>query len=253
MNAPDTSQARVLVCDDDPDARALISSTMTAAGYNVVEAGDGAEAQEICLVQLPDVIVMDIMMPKMTGMEFLAWFREAVTDPYVPVLLLTALDQVDNRVAGLAQGADDYVTKPFHYRELQARVEALLRVRSLNMSLRERSRELERSNQELHKAQAMLLQNEREMVAARMAGAAAHNLGQPLTTLFLNLYILEKYFAAQDASLDAVTRESIEAMSVIRAQCGAMKEILSKLRALDPEKTRDYVGETKIFDIESKG
>ena len=243
----DSARKTILVCDDDPDARGLIGSTMSALGYDVIEAADGREAQSVCRAGLPDVIVMDIMMPNLTGLEFVKWFRSEYRDPYVPVLLLTALDQLETRVEGLSLGADDYVTKPFHYRELQARVQALLRVKELTGSLRERTLALEAANAELQRAQSLLLQQEREMVAARMAGAAAHNLGQPLTTLFLNLYVLEKHFAtASDAAAEK------EALGVIKEQCRTMKEILSKLQVVDPARTTDYVGNTKIVDLDVK-
>lgn len=252
MTDSKTNTPVILVCDDDRDARSLICSTISALGYDTREAYDGVDAQAQCRAALPDLIVMDIMMPRMTGLEFVQWFREEIQDPFVPILMLTALDQIESRVEGLSLGADDYVTKPFHFRELQARVQALLRVKELMMILRSRSRELEIANAELQKTQEQLVRQEREMIAARMAGAAAHNLGQPMTTILLNSYVLEKYFASSSGDLGSHFRQAGDAARTIKDQCGAMKEILAQLQTIDPQSSREYVGDLKILDIHSK-
>ncbi|MCB0922878.1 MAG: response regulator, partial [Actinobacteria bacterium] len=141
--------ARILVCDDDADIRAIIAHSLEALGHQVTQAGDGEQAMSRCQEGSFDLIVMDIMMPGMSGLEVVDWYRANFPSPYVPILMVTALDETEDKVEGLRRGADDYLPKPFQARELQARVAALLRTRTLTERLRVRTEELEQLNQAL--------------------------------------------------------------------------------------------------------
>jgi two-component system response regulator MprA len=120
-----TNAARVLVVDDEPAVRDSLTRTLRFEGYEVAEAADGVDALAIVQSQPPDVLVLDVMMPRMDGLETCRRLRSAQL--HVPVLMLTARDTVGDRVAGLDAGADDYLVKPFALQELLARVRALLR------------------------------------------------------------------------------------------------------------------------------
>lgn len=126
---------RVLIADDDEDIRAYLELTLSLAGYDVLEAADGATAVECCVSDPPDVVLLDVMMPRLDGLEVLRRLREDVRTSHVPVLLVTAKVQREDILEGLAAGADDYVTKPFDAEVLLARVEAALR-RSEQVSAR---------------------------------------------------------------------------------------------------------------------
>ena len=119
------SRPRVLVVDDDRAVRDSLRRSLEFNGYEVVLAADGAEALVTLGVQHPDVVVIDVMMPRLDGIETTRALRAAGND--VPVLVLTARDAVGDRVEGLDAGADDYLTKPFALEELLARLRALLR------------------------------------------------------------------------------------------------------------------------------
>ncbi len=116
---------RVLVVDDDRAVRESLRRSLEFNGYDVHLAGDGAEALAGIASVAPDVVVMDVMMPRLDGLETTRALREAGND--VPILVLTARDAVGDRVEGLDAGADDYLTKPFALQELLARLRALLR------------------------------------------------------------------------------------------------------------------------------
>ena len=116
---------RVLVVDDDKAVRESLRRSLEFNGYTVTLACDGAEALASIGSQRPDVVVMDVMMPRLGGLETTRALRTAGND--VPVLVLTARDAVGDRVEGLDAGADDYLTKPFALAELLARLRALLR------------------------------------------------------------------------------------------------------------------------------
>ncbi len=116
---------RVLVVDDDRAVRESLRRSLEFNGYDVHLAGDGAEALAGIGSVAPDVVVMDVMMPRLDGLDATRALRAAGND--VPILVLTARDAVGDRVEGLDAGADDYLTKPFALQELLARLRALLR------------------------------------------------------------------------------------------------------------------------------
>jgi DNA-binding response OmpR family regulator len=116
--------ARVLVVDDDPTVREVVVSYLRAAQHEVVEAADGESVAGMMRDQPADLVVLDLMLPGIDGLEVCRRLRQASD---VPVIMLTALGSETDRVVGLERGADDYVTKPFSPRELVLRVESVLR------------------------------------------------------------------------------------------------------------------------------
>jgi two-component system response regulator MprA len=121
------NRMRILVVDDDPSVTSLLRRGFTYEGYEVHTAASGPEALVIAREKPPDLVVLDIMMPGMDGLDVCRRLREA--DPALPILMLTAKDAPADQIAGLDTGADDYVTKPFSFELLAARVRALLRRR----------------------------------------------------------------------------------------------------------------------------
>ncbi|HEY72780.1 MAG: DNA-binding response regulator [Chloroflexi bacterium] len=114
----------ILVVDDEPRMTRFIRMNLELDGYRVIEAHDGLEALDKARTQLPDLIILDVMMPELDGFETLEVLREASS---VPVIMLTVRSDEEDKVHGLELGADDYVTKPFGARELASRVKAVLR------------------------------------------------------------------------------------------------------------------------------
>ena len=122
------ANARILAVDDSPTVLEMIKAILVAGGYDVITASDGAEALETARAEVPDLILLDVMLPKLDGWEVLGRLRKQKS---TPVLMLTARDSHADRVRGLDTGADDYVPKPFDLKELLARLRALIR-RSAN-------------------------------------------------------------------------------------------------------------------------
>jgi two-component system, OmpR family, response regulator MprA len=125
MTSSPAPRPRVLVVDDDKAVRESLRRSLEFNGYDVSLAADGAEALAGIAAHDPDVVVMDVMMPRLDGLEATKALRQAGND--LPILVLTARDAVGDRVEGLDAGADDYLTKPFALQELLARLRALLR------------------------------------------------------------------------------------------------------------------------------
>ncbi|WP_410655387.1 response regulator transcription factor [Amycolatopsis sp. lyj-112] len=119
-----TEQGRVLVVDDDETVRDVVRRYLEVAGFDVDVAGDGTEGLRLFSTTAPDLVVLDVMMPGLNGLEVCRRLRQV---SQVPVVMLTALGEEENRIAGLQLGADDYVTKPFSPKELALRVASVLR------------------------------------------------------------------------------------------------------------------------------
>ncbi len=143
---------RILVVDDHEDNIELLRARLEARGYEVEGASDGQAALDAVPIFCPDLILLDVMMPKMDGMEVVRRLKaksEAKELPFIPVIMQTALDSTENKVEGLGAGADDYITKPINFAELEARVTALLRIKSLESTLTARDKELSELNDKL--------------------------------------------------------------------------------------------------------
>jgi DNA-binding response OmpR family regulator len=116
--------ATVLVVDDEPIVRDVVVRYLKREGYDTLEAGDGLQAQELLMKHEPSLVVLDLMLPAMDGLQLCQWIRRHSD---LPVIMLTARAEEADRIVGLELGADDYVTKPFSPRELAARVRTVLR------------------------------------------------------------------------------------------------------------------------------
>src|SRR6218665_1278916 len=125
LTRPDGPPVRALVVDDEPTLAELLSTALRYEGWQVDHALTGHSAIKAAKSLDPDVIVLDVMLPDLSGLDVLRRIR--ATHPTVPVLFLTAKDAVEDRIAGLTAGGDDYVTKPFSLEEVVARLRALLR------------------------------------------------------------------------------------------------------------------------------
>jgi len=122
-----SARPTVLVVEDDTDIRELLRYNLEQEGFMVEQAGDGAEALRLIERRLPELLILDLMLPGMPGLELCRKLRNTPTTSALPILILTARGEEVDRVLGLEMGADDYVVKPFSRRELLARIKGLLR------------------------------------------------------------------------------------------------------------------------------
>jgi DNA-binding response OmpR family regulator len=120
-----TERERLLVVEDDPAIQRLIGDYFRHAGYDVLTAGDGETGARMAVSEKPAAMILDLMLPKMDGLTVCREVRQRA--PELPILMLTAKDDVVDKVVGLEMGADDYLTKPFSLRELEARIKTVLR------------------------------------------------------------------------------------------------------------------------------
>ena len=145
------SKIKVLVVEDDPNLGMLLSEYLTAKGFDTHLCNNGQAGYDAFKNQSFDILLLDVMMPKMDGFEVVRRIKANTDLPFVPVIMQTALDSTQDIVEGLNAGADDYITKPLNFAELEARVKSLLRIKALQESLEERERQLEEINEKLQR------------------------------------------------------------------------------------------------------
>src|SRR5690348_12272156 len=141
--------ARILVVDDVPDNVDILQMRLESQGYEVVTAGDGVEALEKTRELKPDLVLLDIMMPKLDGIEAVKQLKADASLPFIPVILVTAKADGADVVAGLESGGDDYLTKPVDHAALSARVRAMLRIKALNDTVHQQAQRLQKQSDEL--------------------------------------------------------------------------------------------------------
>jgi len=229
-------ERRILIADDDPDTRVIVASVISILGHQPVVVADGQEAVDECSKQLPDLLIADYMMPALNGVEVCHRLKHDLGGDYIPVLMLTARDTIQDKVMALEEGVDDYITKPFNYQELQARVKALLRMRDLNEVLRQK-------NEQLKEMQERLVAQERQLAVGQLAGAAAHQLGQPLSAILLNCYLLEQ--------LPKGDEKFKEALASVQSDAKRMAEMIERLRGVNAAEREGYFRDTEILKLES--
>lgn len=145
----DERPRRILVVDDHPDNVMVLRARLEARGYVVDSAEDGEAALERIHEAPPDLVLLDVMMPKMDGFEVVRRMKADPSLPFIPVIMQTALDSTESMVQGVDAGADDYIAKPINFKELEARVKSLLRIQALQQQLEERERQLSDANERL--------------------------------------------------------------------------------------------------------
>ncbi len=121
------TREKILIVDEEIDASTALKLALETEGYNVIEALDGYEGIMKAKSENPDIILLDIMMPGMDGFEVCQLLKADPASRHIPIIMLTAKGEVDDKVEGLEMGADDYVTKPFNLKELKARIRIVLR------------------------------------------------------------------------------------------------------------------------------
>jgi adenylate cyclase len=144
-----TTRAKILVVDDTPKNVKLLADLLTVKGYAVVTAASGAEALKQVEAEKPDLVLLDVVMPEMSGYEVCRKIRENSATEILPVIMVTALDPSEERIKGLDAGADDFLTKPINQAELLARVKSLLRIKELYDTVQAQAGKLRDWNQTL--------------------------------------------------------------------------------------------------------
>ncbi|MBI5710936.1 MAG: response regulator transcription factor [Candidatus Eisenbacteria bacterium] len=180
--APGTAPApRVLVVDDDRRVVELLEIAFEAHGFKVLSAADGEEAIQRTLAERPDLVVLDVRLPKKSGLDVCEWLRRDPDDPDVPIIVVSATIDTETRLLAFKRGADDYLAKPFSPKELIARVKRLLARSAGTREARDRARDLERElARAREEAKRAHLETRREQRLRELAFGLGHDLHRTL-------------------------------------------------------------------------
>ncbi|MGD0265526.1 MAG: response regulator [Candidatus Methylomirabilota bacterium] len=177
--------ARILVVDDTPEIQELLQIHLETEGYQVLVAGNGQEALAAVAAEAPDLILLDVLMPVMDGYEVCRRLKADEETAFIPIVILTALQDLSHRLRGIELGADDFLTKPFNHLELLTRVRSLLRVKGLHDQVVATNRLLEQRVAERTAALERALADLREMerLKSEFLSNISHELRTPLTPI----------------------------------------------------------------------
>lgn len=218
---------KILVIDDLPENVFILQDRLVQEGYEVITAYDGNEGLEKAHVVLPDLILLDVMMPDISGFEVCKILTNNEKTKHIPIILVTAKASAEDTKEGLEAGAFDYIKKPFNRIELMARVKSALK---------------------LSEANKQLLEIEKRTTFIATIVTANHKIKQPLTLLSLSSAALKN-----ELEKDVITKEAIlNRLKYIDAAIKDIGDVLNKLNAITNPELSDYAKDVKMIRVEEK-
>ena len=216
---------KILIVDDQPENVKLLKERLTRENYEIISAFDGNSAIELAAEQSPDLILLDVMMPKMSGYSVCEVLSKGEKTRTIPVILVTALTNPEDLRRGFEAGAFDYIKKPVNKIELLARVNSALRFSEFN---------------------SMLLDLEKAKTYTATILRTKHDLNQPLTKINLAVSAIAREAKGKDFSRDVVQKK----LDVIDDAARSIIELLEKLSSIKKPEITDYVNDLKILKID---
>ncbi|HVZ03756.1 ATP-binding protein [Hyphomicrobium sp.] len=227
----------LLVVDDEPDMRRYLV-TMLRESYRVIEAGDGIAALEKARSALPDLILLDVMLPGVSGLEVCRTLKERSETRPIKIIVLTARADEEAKIVALKNGADDFLIKPFSGLEVRSRIANLIRAAQLERDLQLTNVELKHSLQQLRETEAALVQNARLSALGTMAAGLLHEIGNPLNFMGTALQL-----AARDPTIQG-DPDTADTMKDIQAGYDRIHRVVTDLRGFTapqkPEHPRPF-------------
>ncbi len=238
---------KILVVDDEPAMHKLIKLQLSRRNYEIIDCLDSEEILGIIEKEMPDLILMDLMMPKLDGISATRRVRNLNLVSYLPIIVVTARRETHDVVAALDAGADDYITKPFEFDELYARINNMLRLKNLQDSLLIKSHELNEANQQITRLNQVLTTTNKQL---QKKVYDLHNIfeisfrvmGQTEKTRLVNTALLNSLgiFTAKSAMLLMLDPEDNDTFKVVESK-GFLNKTISDFRLLRHDKLIHYL------------
>lgn len=224
---------KLLIVDDNPDNIEILKYKLRQVDstYNIMESHTGLDAIEKVKKDIPDIILLDIMMPGMDGFEVAKTIKKIFPDNFIPIIMVTAREDVDSKIRGLASGGDDYLTKPFEITELQARIKSLMRIRELQNKIAEMNKKI--------------LVSERLSAVVATVATLNHEINNPLCSMLLDLQMLQL-----NKEFNAIPIEIQEKIKKIETSAARIADITKKLSDLQEISIKEYIGKSEILDVD---
>jgi len=218
---------RILIADDEPEMLRFLRTEL-ARYYEIDEATDGRQALERALATPPDLILLDMMMPEMDGLQACRELRERASTRAVPVVLLTARADEETKLATLSAGANDFLTKPFSTTELEVRVRNLVQNHLLQQELARQNALLESTIEQLKETEVQLVQAEKLASLGRLSAGIIHEINNPLNFATTNLYSLRR---SSDSAPEALRHEMADTLNDMEEGLRRVRDIVTNLRS----------------------
>jgi signal transduction histidine kinase len=212
---PSSTEPFILIVDDNPTNLSVLSQSLKSAGYKVRMAMDGEDALEQVGLAHPELILLDIQMPKLDGFEVCRQLQANPETETIPIIFMTALAETEHKVKGLSIGAVDYITKPFEQEEVLARVKVHWRLKQLTDSLEQQVAE---RSQSLQQTQIQLIQQEKLSTLGQLVAGIGHEINNPLGCIVSNLAPAKAYLTDLTALLDCYQHHYPQPVPAIASQ-----------------------------------
>lgn len=188
-----SAKADILIVDDNPDNVRFLSNLLVAQGYFVRKALSGQMAITGIQIQFPDLILLDVTLPEMDGFEICQRLKANAQTRSIPIIFLSALDSIADKVRAFQVGGVDYITKPFQFEEVLARIQTQLTLQTLQTQLRTQNDQLQQALGDLKQAQTQLVQQEKMVGLAQLVAGFAHEINNPINFIAANLNPANRY------------------------------------------------------------
>ncbi|MDP4115672.1 MAG: response regulator [Bacteroidota bacterium] len=216
---------KILVIDDLPENVLLLREKLEEAGYEVITAFDGKSGIQVTENELPDLVMLDVMMPEIDGLEVCKIICRNEKTSFIPIILVTAKSGAEDIKEGLEAGAFDYIKKPFNKIELLARVGSALK---------------------FSEARKMLVESEKKNIYAATVVTANHKIKQPLTLMSLSLSAIRRELSKEELSKDFIESRLVYISTAIKE----ITDVLNQLNAVKQPIFSDYIKNIKMINVE---
>lgn len=226
----------LLVADDEPDMLRFLKSQLSTH-YNVIDVVDGAQAVIKAAEFLPDIILLDMMMPEKDGMQACRELREMAATQTTPIIMLTARADEETKLNALSTGANDFLPKPFSTTELHVRIKNLVESHHYQLEVTKQNEQLAKTIEQLKETETLLVQTEKMASLGRMSAGIIHEINNPLNYATTGLYTLRnkaKYLATEQQT------EYTEVLQEVEEGIGRVKNIITDLRSFTHPDTEQF-------------